>query len=35
MHDANMWGRIDIGQFCETGRLSPYALVDDAAYACH
>ena len=34
MHDANLWARSDIGKFCEDGRLSPYALVGDAAYPC-
>ena len=34
MHDANLWARTDIGQFYEDGRLSPYALVGDAAYPC-
>jgi hypothetical protein len=34
MHDANLWGRTTIGQFCEAGRLAPYALVGDAAYPC-
>ena len=34
MHDANLWGRTDIGQYCEAGKLSPYALVGDAAYPC-
>ena len=34
MHDANLWARTKIGQFCEVGRLSPYALVGDAAYPC-
>ena len=34
MHDANLWGRSDIGQYCEAGKLSPYALVGDAAYPC-
>ena len=34
MHDANLWSRTDIGRFCEDGRLSPYALVGDAAYPC-
>ena len=34
MHDANLWARTDIGQYCEAGRLSPYALVGDAAYPC-
>ena len=34
MHDANLWSRTDIGQFCEAGKLSPYALVGDAAYPC-
>jgi hypothetical protein len=34
MHDANLWARSDIGQYCEAGRLSPYALVGDAAYPC-
>ena len=33
MHDANLWGRNAIGQFCEAGKLAPYALVGDAAYA--
>ena len=34
MHDANLWGRTAIGQFCEAGKLAPYALVGDAAYPC-
>ena len=34
MHDANLWGRTAIGQFCEAGSLAPYALVGDAAYPC-
>ena len=34
MHDANLWSRTHIGRFCEAGRLSPYVLVGDAAYAC-
>ena len=34
LHDANLWGRTAIGQFCEAGKLSPYALVGDAAYPC-
>ena len=34
MHDANLWARSEIGQFCEAGRLAPYALVGDAAYPC-
>ena len=34
MHDANLWARTEIGKFCEEGRLSPYALVGDAAYPC-
>jgi hypothetical protein len=34
MHDANLWGRTAIGQFCEVGKLAPYALVGDAAYSC-
>ena len=34
MHDANLWGRTDIRQYCEAGKLSPYALVGDAAYPC-
>ena len=34
MHDANLWARSDIGRFCEDGKLSPYALVGDAAYPC-
>ena len=34
MHDANLWAMSDIGKFCEDGRLSPYALVGDAAYPC-
>ena len=35
LHDANLWSRTEIGRFCEDGRLSPYALVGDAAYPCH
>lgn len=31
MHDANLWGRIAIGQFCEAEKLAPYALVGDVA----
>ena len=34
MHNANLWARTDIGQFCEAGRLSPYVLVGDVAYPC-
>ena len=34
MHDANLWGRTEIGMFCEAGKLSPYMLVGDAAYPC-
>ena len=34
MHDANLWGRTAIGQFCEAGKLAPYALAGDAAYPC-
>lgn len=34
MHDANMWARTEIGQFCEAWRLSSYALVGVAAYQC-
>ena len=34
MHDANFWSRTAIGQHCETGKLSPYTLVGDAAYPC-
>lgn len=34
MHDADQWGRTAIGQFCEVGKLAPYALVGDAAYPC-
>lgn len=34
MHDANLWGRTAIIQFCEVGKLVPYALVGDATYPC-
>ena len=34
MHDANLWTKTDIGQVCEAGRLSPYALVGDIVYPC-
>ena len=34
IHDANLWGRSEIGQFCEAGKLSPYCLVGNAAYPC-
>ena len=34
MHNANLWSRTAIGQHCETGKLSPYTLVGDAAYPC-
>ena len=34
LHDANMWGRTAIGQFCKAGKFSPFALVGDAAYPC-
>jgi hypothetical protein len=32
MHNANLWTRTDLGQLCEVGHLSPYALVGDVAY---
>ena len=34
MHDANLWARTAIGQYCEAGKLYPYTLVGDAAYPC-
>ena len=34
LHDANLWGRTAIGQYCEEGKLSPFALVGDVAYPC-
>ena len=34
LHDANLWSRTAIGQYCEAGKLSPYTLVGDAAYPC-
>ena len=34
MHDANLWSKTHIGNYCEAGRLSPYVLVGDAAYPC-
>ena len=34
MHDANLWARTKIGQFCEASKLHPYALVGDATYLC-
>ena len=34
IHDANLWARTEIGQHCETSKLSPYCLVGDAAYPC-
>lgn len=34
MHDANLWGRTAIGQFCEAGKLAPFAFVGNAAYPC-
>ena len=34
MHDANLWDRSAIGQYCEAGKLYPYTLVGDAAYPC-
>ena len=34
MHDANLWGRTAIGQFCKAGKFASYALVGDAAYPC-
>ena len=34
MHNAILWARTDIGQYCEAARLSPYVLVGDAAYSC-
>jgi hypothetical protein len=34
MHDANLWTRLDIEKFCEAGKLTPYALMGDAAYPC-
>ena len=32
MHDANLWGRTAIGQYCDADKLSPYTLVGNAAY---
>ena len=34
MHDANLWARTAIGQYCEAGKFFPYTLVGDAAYPC-
>ena len=34
LHDANLWSRSEIGQYCEAGKLSPYVLVGDAACPC-
>ena len=34
MHDANLWAKTAIGQYCEAGKLSPYTLVGDAVYPC-
>ena len=34
MHDANLWSRTAIGQYCEAGKLYPYTLVGDVAYPC-
>ena len=34
MHDTNLWARSELGQYCEAGKLSPYALVGDATYPC-
>ena len=34
MHDANLWGHSELGQYCEAGKLYPYTLVGDAAYPC-
>ena len=34
LHDDNLWGRTAIGQLCDAGKLSPFALVGDAAYPC-
>ena len=34
MHDANLWARTAIGQYCEAGKLWPYTLVGDVAYPC-
>ena len=35
MHDANLWGWSEIGQFCEDCKLSSYCLVGDATYPCY
>ena len=32
MHDANLWARTAIGQYCEAGKFSPYTLAGDVAY---
>ena len=32
MHDSNLWARSALGHFCEVRRLSPFALIGDAAY---
>ena len=34
MYDANLWARTKIGQYFEADKLSPYTLVNDAAYPC-
>ena len=34
MHNANLWARTEIGQYCEAWKFSPYALVGDATYPC-
>ena len=34
LYNANLWGKTAIGQFCEASKLSPFALVGDAAYPC-
>ena len=35
MHDANLWARMEIEQFCEVGCMAPYALIGDVEYPCH
>jgi hypothetical protein len=34
MYDANLWEKTTIGQFCEVGKLTSYALIGNAAYPC-
>ena len=34
IHDSKMFSKSQLGKFCLSGKLNPYALLGDAAYSC-